>query len=112
MLAPVAEGAPFAISDEDNSEPDLPGGFSRPVLGVPASNPLRCFALALYGPHASGADLDADEHAMLKRIAQNAAAVYAEIESHDLRRQVSILERKLSKTGSGRGKRPKRSGSP
>jgi hypothetical protein len=39
-----------SISDEDKSEPGLPGGFSRPVLGVPASNPLRCFALALYGP--------------------------------------------------------------
>jgi len=107
MLAPVTKGVPFAISDEDESEPGLPGGFSRPVLGVPASNPLRCFALTLYGPHASGADLDANERAMLKRIGQSAAAVYAEIESHDLRRQVSTLERKLSNTGSGRGEAPK-----
>src|SRR4249919_2157090 len=61
MLAPVTKGAPFAISDGDKSEPGLPGGFSRPVLAVPASNPLRCFALTLYGPHASGADLDANE---------------------------------------------------
>ena len=54
-----------------------------------------------------GADLDANERAMLKRIGQSAAAVYAEIESHDLRRQVSTLERKLSNTGSGRGEAPK-----
>jgi hypothetical protein len=107
MLAPVTKGAPFAISDDDESEPGLPGGFSRPVLAVPASNPLRCFALTLYGPHASGADLDANERAMLKRIGESAAAVYAEIESHDLRRQVSTLERKLSKTGSERGEAPK-----
>jgi hypothetical protein len=107
MLAPVTKGAPFAISDDDKSQPGLPGGFSRPVLAVPASNPLRCFALTLYGPHASGADLDANERAMLKRIGQSAAAVYAEIESHDLRRQVSTLERKLSKTGSERGEAPK-----
>ena len=107
MLAPVTKGAPFAISDGDKSEPGLPGGFSRPVLAVPASNPLRCFALTLYGPHASGADLDANERAMLKRIGQSAAAVYAELESHDLRRQVSTLERKLSKTGSERGEAPK-----
>jgi hypothetical protein len=52
MLAPVTKGAPFAISDDDKSEPGLPGGFSRPVLAVPASNPMRCFALTLYGPHA------------------------------------------------------------
>jgi hypothetical protein len=108
MLAPLAKGAPFAISDEDKSEPGLPGGFSRPVLGVPASNPLRCFALALYGPHASGADLDADEHAMLKRIAQNAAAVYGELENNDLRQKLSTLERKLSGNGSTGAKRSKR----
>ncbi len=108
MLAPVSKGVPFAISEEDKSEPGLPGGFSRPVLGVPASNPLRCFAVSLYGPHASGADLDANECAMLRRIAQNAAAVYAELENTDLRRKISALERKLSGNGSTRAKRSKR----
>ena len=109
MLAPVAKGAPFAISDEDDSEPGLPGGFSRPVLGVPASNPLRCFAVSLYGPHASGADLDTNERAMLKRIAHNAAAVYAELENSDLRQKISTLERKLSENASAPAKRAKRS---
>lgn len=109
MLAPVANGVPFAISDEDDSEPGLPGGFSRPVLGVPASNPLRCFAVSLYGPHASGADLDTNERAMLKRIAHNAAAVYAELENSDLRQKISTLERKLSENASAPAKRAKRS---
>ena len=109
MLAPVAKGVPFAISDEDDSEPGLPGGFSRPVLGVPASNPLRCFAVSLYGPHASGADLDTNERAMLKRIAHNAAAVYAELENSDLRQKISTLERKLSQNASAPAKRAKRS---
>ena len=109
MLAPVSKGVPFSISDEDKSEPGLPAGFSRPVLAVPAANPIRCFALALYGPHASGADLDANEHAMLKRIAQDAAAVYAEIENNDLRHRISTLERKLSGNGARAEKRPKRS---
>ena len=109
MLAPVAKGVPFAISDEDDSEPGLPGGFSRPVLGVPASNPLRCFAVSLYGPHASGADLDTNERAMLKRIAHNAAAVYAELENSDLRQTISTLERKLSENASAPAKRAKRS---
>jgi hypothetical protein len=49
MLAPVAKGVPFSIGDEDKSEPGLPAGFNRPVLVVPAANPIRCFALALYG---------------------------------------------------------------
>ncbi|HEY9521492.1 MAG TPA: hypothetical protein VIQ39_08080, partial [Methyloceanibacter sp.] len=60
------------------------------------------------GPHALGADFDANEHAMLKRIAQNAAAVYAELENNDLRHKISILERKLSANGSARAKRCKR----
>jgi hypothetical protein len=109
MLAPVANAVPFAISDEDDSEPGLPGGFSRPVLGVPASNPLRCFAVSLYGPHASGADLDTNERAMLKRIAHNAAAVYAELENSDLRQTISTLERKLSENASAPAKRAKSS---
>ena len=113
MLAPLAKGvgAPFPVEEEYETEPGLPSGFSRPVLAVPAANPLRCFALALYGPHASGADLDANECAMLRRIAQHAAAVYAEIENDELRRQISALERKQSKppkTASGPAKRPKR----
>jgi hypothetical protein len=60
------------------------------------------------GPHASGANFDANEHAMLKRIAQNAAAVYAELENNDLRHKISLLERKLSANGSARAKRSKR----
>ena len=111
MLAPLAKGAPFPVEEEYETEPGLPSGFSRPVLAVPAANPLRCFALALYGPHASGADLDANERAMLRRIAQSAAAVYAEIENDELRRQISALERKLSrpsKITTGSAKRRKR----
>ena len=111
MLAPLAKGAPFPVEEEYETEPGLPSGFSRPVLAVPAANPLRCFALALYGPHASGADLDANERAMLRRIAQSAAAVYAEIENDELRRQISALERKLSKPSkitTGSAKRRKR----
>ena len=105
MLAPVAKGAHFAISDEDDSEPGLPGGFSRPVLRVPASNPLRCFCrVTLRATHASGADLDTNERAMLKRIAHNAAAVYAELENSDLRQKISTLERKLSENASARCK--------
>ena len=107
MLAPAAKGVPFIISDEDESVEGLPCGFSRPVLGVPASNPLRCFALALYGPHASGADLDSNERAMLKRIAESAAAVYADIENNDLRREITRLKRKMTKTGGGQAKREK-----
>ena len=48
---------------------------------------------------------------MLRRIAESAAAVYAEIENDELRRQISALERKLSKPAkitTGSAKRRKR----
>ena len=52
---------------QDGDGLDLPCGLARPVLAVPAVNPVRCFAVSLYGPHESGTDLDANERAMLAR---------------------------------------------
>jgi hypothetical protein len=52
--------------------------------------------VALYGAHASGADLDPYERAMLARIAGDAAAVYAELEIDQLRSRVATFEQQLS----------------
>ena len=103
----MAKGNPFLVDEKYEVEPGLPSGFCRPVLAVPAANPLRCFALSLYGPHASGADLDANERAMLKRIAHAAAAVYAALENQDLRQQLAGFKRKLSAKGRESKKRRK-----
>jgi len=46
---------------------------------------------------------------MLKRIAQGAASVYAELENIDLRHKVSTLERNLAGDGAGSAKGRKRS---
>jgi hypothetical protein len=96
LLAPLPAGKPFSLADCDDGGSKLPPGLSRPVLAVPAVNPLRCFAVSLYGPHASGTDLDANERAMLARLAGSAAAIYAELETGELRRTVVRLERRLS----------------
>jgi hypothetical protein len=103
VLAPVPEGKPFTLKHDDGDGLDLPSGLSRPVLAVPAVNPVRCFAVSLYGPHASGTDLDVHERAVLARLAADAAAMYAEIENSDLRGEIARLERKLDA-----GKPPKR----
>ena len=95
MLAPVCDGKPFHLDDEDDKALDFPSGLGRPVLAVPAVNPVRCFAVSLYGPHESGTDLDANERGMLARLAADAAAMYAELENSDLRGEVARLERKL-----------------
>ncbi|MGE5260875.1 MAG: hypothetical protein ACM3MH_08345 [Actinomycetota bacterium] len=95
LLAPLARGKPFDIPDEGGDELDLPQGLARPIFGVPAVNPVRCFAVSLYGPHVSGTDLDQNERAMLARLARDAAAMYAELESSELRRKVTALEGEL-----------------
>ncbi len=108
LLNKLAQGAPFAVDEKvTGGEPKLPEGLARPVLAVPAANPFRCFALALYGPHASGADLDPYERAMLARLGQRAAAAYAELETNHLKERVSALERELVQSTSepGNGKR-------
>jgi hypothetical protein len=94
ILAPVPEGKPFPLEGDDDGV-DLPSGLGRPILAVPSVNPVRCFAVSLYGPHASGTDLDGHERAMLSRLAADAAAMYAELENRDLRGEVARLERKL-----------------
>ena len=95
MLAAVPEGKPFPLKDGDGDGLNLPSGLSRPVLAVPAVNPVRCFAVSLYGPHASGTDLDVHERGILRRLADEAAAMYAELENTDLRGEIARLERKL-----------------
>jgi hypothetical protein len=94
ILAPLATGQPFSIREQTDGI-DLPPGLRRPVLAIPAADPVRCFALSFYGPHAAGTDLDANERAMLSRLGQLAAAIYAELEAVRLRHRIATLERKF-----------------
>ncbi|HXG79781.1 MAG TPA: hypothetical protein VNJ31_10655, partial [Methyloceanibacter sp.] len=102
LLEPLAAGRPFALPDRDDAGATrLPKGLARPVLAVPAANPLRCYAVSFYGPHASGTDLDDNERAMLERLAANAATMYAEIENDALRAEIRRLKRQLKNATSG-----------
>jgi hypothetical protein len=106
LLSPLREGRPFPVEEEPRrGEPKLPEGLARPVLAVPAANPLRCFALTLYGPHASGADLDIYERAMLGRLGRNAAATYSELETDGLKARIATLEGELSRAAAAPRKR-------
>jgi hypothetical protein len=95
ILAPVSTGLPFGLEEQADDGIDFPPGLRRPVLAVPAADPVRCLALSLYGPHAVGTDLDANERAMLSRLARFAAAMYAELEAVELRHRIAMLERKF-----------------
>ena len=96
LLAPLQQGEPFKVK---------PAHTGRLAISVrasvircwpcPAINPARCFAVSLYGPHASGNDLDHNERAMLARVSHDAAAIYAELESKELREKIASLEHDL-----------------
>jgi len=95
MLAPLSTGQPFGLEERNDDAVKFPAGLKRPILAVPAADPVRCFALSLYGPHAVGTDLDSNERTMLFRLANFAAAMYAELEAIELRHQITLLKRKL-----------------
>jgi hypothetical protein len=101
LLAPLAKGASFSIGDRDASAMRLPSGLERPVLAVAAANRIRCFAVALYGAHASGADINTYERAMLSRLGDHAADAYARVEERDLRSRIAALENELMAIRSG-----------
>ncbi len=71
---------------------EFPPGLAQPVLAIPVADRFDCFALALYGPHASGANLNEDEREVLARLAALAADKWSRLEKEELRRRVQALE--------------------
>ena len=100
-LAGLAAGQPFPIDVADAGRLGFPAGLAAPTVAVPVRDRLRCFAVALYGPHTSGADLSPDERVMLSRIADDAALAFTRAETDALRRQVAALELQLSAARAG-----------
>jgi hypothetical protein len=92
LIGSMSKRGPFSLDDSQAKDVKLPQGLRRPILGVPAASRIRCFAVTLYGAHASGSDLDTYERAMLGRLGDTAADVYAELENDELRKTIEVLE--------------------
>jgi hypothetical protein len=111
MLAPLRDRRPFDIDAEGARRNDFPEGLARPVLAVPIGDRFRCLALAFYGAHAAGDDLNHDERAMLARLAPEAASVLAKLERDRLCRRIAALETALdlatAEIGAQQPRRPK-----
>jgi hypothetical protein len=101
MLAPLSKGRPFNVADDDAYDAKLPSGLRRPVLAVPVASRSTCYAVALYGPHASGTDLDSNERTLLARLGDSAADAYAQLETAALRARIAALEHELSRSTGG-----------
>jgi len=93
MLAPVVAKRRLAdLRNTGERDLNLPDGVKRPIVGVPATIRGRVLAVALYGPHHSGADLDSNERALLERLGDAAAEAYVEIENDQLKKRLRDLE--------------------
>ena len=86
---------PFSVNAQAAARNRLPGGLMRPILAVPVGDRLRCLALALYGPHATGNDLNHDERTMLAELADKAASAFMKLNDDELRQRIATLETEL-----------------
>ncbi|HEY1863376.1 MAG TPA: PDZ domain-containing protein [Roseiarcus sp.] len=101
LLSARFERKPYTLDSVDaahRSPAELPGDLERPVLVVPIGNARRCYALALYGGHEIGTDLDSNERHLLGGLAREAEIAYAQVESETLRQRVAVLEKQLART--------------
>jgi hypothetical protein len=96
MLEPMHAHHPFSVNAQAAARNHLPDGLTRPILAVPIGDRLRCLALALYGPHATGNDLNHDERAMLAELADKAASAFMKLYDDELRQRIVALESELN----------------
>lgn len=83
-----AERKTVRLADLPWERADIPGGARQPLYAIPVTLGARVEAIALYGGHASGEDLDPDERRSLRGLAGGAALAYDHLEAVDLRRRL------------------------
>ena len=97
LLSPLREEEePLRVSvDLATARDDMPRGDAMPVFAVPIIVRHELEAVALYGAHTGGEDLDPDETSALARIGSAAGAAYYHLEADSLRGTVEALGREI-----------------
>ena len=67
------------------------------MLGVPVANRFELYAIALYGPHAVGNNLNEDERATLAELGELAGDVWTKIDQEALRRRNEALQSEIDR---------------
>lgn len=86
-----AELQPVSISEVRWPREDLPKGLGQPLYAVPIASGHNLAAIALYGGHAGGEDLDPDEQRSLRGLAAGAALAYDHLAAEELARTIEEL---------------------
>jgi hypothetical protein len=95
MLEPTEKRRPFAVDPKAAARNRLPRGLMQPTVAVPVGDHIRCLAIALYGPHATGADLTHDERVMPAELAEKATCAFHKLDHEQLCQRIEELEREL-----------------
>ena len=75
-LAAAHRNKPFSVQGFTWTDMGVPRGAGEPALGVPVISRRRLVALALYGAHVSGPEIDPDETRLLKDLCAAAAPAF------------------------------------
>jgi hypothetical protein len=93
VLHLLAEERPVRLADIVWPSEESPTVVGDAILAMPVLLRDELVAIALYGPHRSGADIDPDEIRALTQLVDRAGAAYDHIEARTLREQVASLIR-------------------
>jgi hypothetical protein len=97
VLRSLDIGAPVRLGRDGWHSEGLPSGLEGPSLAVPVRSGVpEATAVALFGPHRSGNDIDDDEREMIDRLALNAATGYERVVATMLRKEVTQLRAELA----------------
>lgn len=91
--------SPLRLRNVGGSSAILPAGSTRPVVAVPMLVRNQLLGMVLYGPHTSGADLDADELRWIEMLVQSAGSANDHLEAETLREKVKDLSMALAAAG-------------
>ena len=96
-LSSIAHGAAVRLPQGAWDRRGLPIEGWAPCLAVPVCGGAReAIAVALFGPHETGSDINTDEFEMLQDLASRAAAGYDRVEAVTLRREINALRGQLA----------------
>lgn len=86
-----AASAPLELRELRWQVGGLPSGIAEPLFALPIKARADLFGIVLYGGHANGATLNADERKLLTTLVSSAASAFDHIEAAHAREEIARL---------------------
>jgi len=86
-----AAAAPLELRELHWSTDGLPAGIAEPLFALPIKARADLFGIVMYGGHANGATINADERKLLTTLVASAASAFDHIEAAQAREEIARL---------------------